>query len=179
MARILKLIETEIEALIAEEYRDIGILNEAMRYMINYGDKIHHAKEDLMFDRLREVSPQTSEMVDAIAAEHEDIIRKGSDFHELIKAVEDGDFVLRDEIVRKGSEYVQMLYAHMRKEEEDILSRARELLSADDFDDVNREFDSSEDPLFGEMIQKQYSDLYNHILRYYGDDLRHPPHEVV
>ena len=178
MARILKLIESEIEALVAEEYRDLGILNEAMRYMINYGDKIHHAKEDLMFERLREVAPQTRDVVDAIAAEHADIIKLGSDFHELVKAVDDGDFVLRNEIVQKGSDYVQTLYAHMRKEEEDILSEARDTLSAGDFNDVNRGFDADEDPVFGEQIQKQYSDLYDHILRYYGDDLQHPPHQV-
>ena len=179
MARILKLIESEIDALIAEEYRDLGILNEAMRYMINYGDKIHHAKEDLMFDRLREISPHIRETVDAIEAEHEDIIGKGSDFHELVKAVEDGDFVLREKIVKKGTEYVQTLYAHMRKEEEDVLGEAREVLSGDDFDKVNRGFDADEDPVFGEQINKEYTDLYNHILRHYGNDLRHPPHQVV
>ena len=49
MARILKLIESEIEALVAEEPRDLEVLDDSLRYLINYADKIHHAKEDIIF----------------------------------------------------------------------------------------------------------------------------------
>ena len=179
MARILRLINSEIEALIAEEPRNLEILDDAMRYIINYADKIHHAKEDIMFRRLQEVAPDTRELIEDILAEHQEIFKKGTEFHELVQAVEFGDFVLRDEIVSKGTDYVQTLYAHMSKEEENLLKKAREVLTEDDFTELNLDYGPDTDPLFGEKIQKEYEDLYTYVLDQYGDDWRHPAHRVV
>lgn len=179
MARILKLINSEIEALIAEEPRDLEILDDAMRYMINYADKIHHAKEDIMLRRLQEAAPDTLELIEDIFEEHQQIFRKGTEFQELVQAVEYGDFVLRDEIVARGTDYVRTLYAHMSKEEEVLLKRAREVLTDNDFAELGIDYGPDTDPLFGEKIQKEYKDLYTYILDQYGDDWRHPAHRVV
>ncbi|MDJ0956639.1 MAG: hemerythrin domain-containing protein [Arenicellales bacterium] len=179
MARILKLINSEIEALAAEEPRNLEILDDAMRYMINFADKIHHAKEDIMLSRLREVAPETREMIEDIFAEHQEIFKKGTEFQELVRAVEFGDFVLRDKIVAKGTDYVNTLYAHMSKEEENLLKRAREVLTDEDFAELDLNHGPEVDPLFGEKIQKEYKDLYTYIVDQYGDDWRHPAHRVV
>ena len=179
MARILKLINSEIEALAAEEPRNLEILDDAIRYMINFADKIHHAKEDIMFNRLMEAAPDTREMIEDILAEHQQIYKKGTEFQELVRAVEFGDFVLRDEIVAKGTDYVNTLYAHMSKEEENVLKRAREVLTDEDFADLDLHHGPNADPLFGEEIQKEYKDLYTYIVDQYGDDWRHPAHRVV
>ena len=179
MARILKLINSEIEALAAEEPRNLEILDDAMRYMINFADKIHHAKEDIMLGRLIEVAPDTREMIEDIFAEHQQIFNKGTEFQELVQAVEFGDFVLREKIVDKGTDYVNTLYAHMSKEEENLLKKAREVLTDEDFTELDLEHGSDTDPLFGEKIQKEYKDLYTYIVDQYGDDWRHPAHRVV
>ena len=179
MARILKLINSEIEALVAEEPRDLEILDDAMRYMINFADKIHHTKEDIMLRRLMEVAPDTRELIEDIFEEHQQIFKKGTEFQELVQAVEIGDFVLRNEIVAKGTDYVQTLYGHMRKEEENLLKKAREVLTDKDFAELDLERDHNTDPLFGEKIQKEFKDLYNYIVDQYGDDWRHPAHRVV
>lgn len=179
MARILKLINSEIDALIAEEPRDLEILDDAMRYMISYADKIHHVKEDVMFRRLVEVAPETQELVDDIANEHESIVNKGAAFYELVRAVEVGDFVLRKDIIAKGHDYVQTLYKHMSKEENDILKKAQAVFSPAEFADLESNHGAHEDPLFSKRIQTEFEDLYNHILDQYGQDWLHPAHELV
>lgn len=179
MARILKLIESEIDALVAEEPRDLEILDGALRYLINFADRIHHAKEDIMFARLKSVDPDTRELVEEIASEHQTIYEKGSEFHRLVQAAESGDFVLRKEIVEKGTDYLQTLFAHMRREEEDLLKRARESLSESDLAGAVDQGEGGGDPLFGERVHKEYKDLYDHIVRQYGEDFRHPAHQVV
>jgi len=179
MARLLKLIESEIEALAAAEPRNLEVLDDTLRYMLNYADKIHHAKEDLMFRRLREVAPDTGDLVDDIIREHEELAEKGAIFYDLVQAAEYGDFVLREKIVASGTDYVRTLYAHMNTEEDKLLKRAREALSDADAIDLNLGSDMDEDPLFGREVLKEYQDLYNHILHQYGDDWLHPAHRVV
>ena len=179
MARILKLINSEIEALAAEEPRNLEILDDAIRYMINFADKVHHAKEDIMFGCLMEAAPDTREMIEDILEEHQQIYKKGTEFQELVQAVEFGDFVLRDKIVAKGTDYVNTLYAHMSKEEENLLKKAKEVLTDEDFSELDLHHDPNADPIFGEKIQKEYRDLYTYIVDQYGDDWRHPAHRVV
>ena len=179
MARILKLIASEIDAFVAEEPRDLDVLDDAMRYMISYADKLHHPKEDIMFRRLQEVAPQTRDLVEDILREHQIIARKGSEFHELVQAVEYGDFVLRKEIIAKGEDYVRTLFAHMGKEEEQLLKTARQLLSSENHADLEIEADELVDPLFAEEVQQEFKTLYDHIVHQYGDDLQDPAHSLV
>lgn len=179
MARILKLIESEIDALVAEEPRDLEVLDDSLRYLINYADKIHHAKEDIIFHRLQQLDPGSSELIENIFSEHLELFRKGTEFQTLVQAVEVGDFVLRDQIVATGSDYVRTLYSHMKKEEENLLEKAREILSDEDFANLDLDHVAATDPLFGEEIQKEYRELYDYIVDQYGDDWRHPAHRVV
>ena len=67
----------------------------------------------------------------------------------------------------------------MRKEEENLLTRAKVVLSDSDLRDIEQEGVAGEDPLFGEKIQKEYKELYNYILNQYGDDWLHPAHRLV
>ena len=179
MARILKLIESEIDALIAEEPRDLEVLDDSLRYLINYADKIHHAKEDIIFQRLATVDPDIKELIEDIFSEHQELFEKGREFQNLVQAAEVGDFVLRDEIVEKGKIYVSTLYSHMSKEEEHLLERARGTLSEEDFASLDLDNVSAADPVFGEDVQKEYRELYNHIVQQYGDDWQHPAHQLV
>jgi len=179
MARILKLIDSEIDALVAEEPRDLDVLDDAMRYMINYVDKLHHPKEDIMFHRLQEVAPRTRDLVEEIFSEHQVIAKLGSEFHELVQAVEYGDFVLRKEIIARGRDYVRTLYAHMSKEEEHLLKTAKQVLSSEIHADLEIEADALVDPLFATEVQQEFKALYDHILNQYGDDWRHPVHRLV
>lgn len=179
IARLLKLVESEIDALVAEEPRNLEVLDDTLRYMINFGDKIHHVKEDLIFRRLKEAAPDMAVLIDDILREHEVLAEKGARFYDLIQAVEYGDFVLRDKIVAAGKDYVGTLYAHMSREEEDILKRAGEVLSEQDAIDLGLDSDKDEDPLFGAEVLKEYQVLYDYILDQYGEDWLHPAHRIV
>ena len=179
MARILKLIESEIEALVAEEPRDLEVLDDSLRYLINYADKIHHAKEDIIFERLQQVDPDSRQLIESITSEHQELFTKGLEFQNLVQAAEVGDFVRRDEIVEKGTVYVRTLYTHMSTEEEQLLERARNMLTEKDFASLDLDNVGAADPVFGEDVQKEYRELYNHIVQQYGDDWRHPAHQLV
>lgn len=52
VSKVLDLIEAEVGRARDEQAPDLELLEDAMRYMVNYSDLIHHPKEDSMFARL-------------------------------------------------------------------------------------------------------------------------------
>lgn len=160
ISKVLDLIEKEVDKARNEEAPDLDLLEDAMRYMINYPDLIHHPKEDSMFERLVRNEPDVSKQVEALRQEHLALAQLSGAFLEIIKAAESGEFVLRDELVKRGTEYVEMLRAHMNTEEGDLLKRARGSLSETDLEEIDSEYSSVRDPLMEESLKQEYEALY-------------------
>lgn len=179
MARVLKLIVSEIDAMASEEPRELILLDDAMRYMINYVDEIHHPKEDLIFNRMRILEVDQSEHIEDILDEHQALFTLGSQFQELVQAAEYGDFVLRQNLVEQGRAYVNSMYSHMRKEEDEVFQKAKQILSDEELAALDREVEHMIDPVFGEYVQQEYKALYDYVLDQYGEDWRDPAHRVT
>ena len=62
MAVILDLLEGVVQQASAGKDPDFELVGEIMRYMTVYPDAVHHPKEDVIYDRLREERPD----IDAI-----------------------------------------------------------------------------------------------------------------
>lgn len=159
-AKVLDLIEQEVEHARNEQMPDLELLEDAMRYMVNYSDLIHHPKEDAMFARLIRTVPEAADRVEALRQEHLTLASLSSAFLDIIKAAESGEFVLRDEVIRRGSEYVETLRAHINTEESDLLKLAKQYLTDQDLEEINSEYASSRDPLMEDSLQQQYAAIY-------------------
>jgi len=165
VAKILDLIETEIDRARKEQMPDLDLLEDAMRYMVNYPDLIHHPKEDAMFARLIRNEPDAADRVEALRQEHLNLAALSSSFLDIIKAAESGEFVLRDEVVKRGTEYVSALRAHMDKEESDLLKLARSALSDEDLEEISAEYASTREPLMEDSLEQEYGALYRSLFR--------------
>jgi len=160
IAKILDLIEQELGRARDEQMPDLELLEDTMRYMVNYPDLVHHPKEDAMFARLLNQEPGAADRVEALRREHRTLASLSDAFLDIVKAAESGELVQRDELIRRGTEYVETLRAHMDTEESDLLRRARAALSDADLEVVNRDYASMRDPLMEESLQQQYAALY-------------------
>ena len=160
VSKVLDLIENEINRARAEEMPNLDLLEDAMRYMVNYPDLIHHPKEDSMFARLLQKEPDVSEKVEALRREHVELAALSQAFLEIVRAAETGEFVLRDELIKRGNTYVKTLRAHMDTEESDLLKRARESLSKRDLEEIGREYSDARDPLMEQSLSEEYKALY-------------------
>lgn len=160
MSRILDLIEREVDRARAEQTPDLELLEDAMRYMTNYSDMVHHPKEDSMFAKLIQKEPGVAGEVDVLSEEHETLARLSSEFLEIVKAAEYSDFVLREDVIKRGSEYVETLRSHMDAEEVGLLKRARASLTSEDLEEINAEYAASHDPLMAESLKAEYAALY-------------------
>ncbi|MGA8260600.1 MAG: hemerythrin domain-containing protein [Arenicellales bacterium] len=163
-ARVLDLIEKEIEQARREQMPDLDLVQDAMRYLTNYSDLVHHRMEDSMFARLLEKEPSVAREVEVLKQEHEHLAKMGADFLEIVKAAQSGEFISRDEVVKRGSEYVGALRSHMDAEEVGLLKRAKASLSDADLEDIGAQYASTRDPLMEESLKEQYGTLYRSLM---------------
>lgn len=159
-ARILDLVEAEVDRARSEEMPDLDLLEDAMRYLINYLDLVHHPVEDSMFAKLVQNEPGAADEVEVLRQEHQTLARLGSEFLEIVKAAEHGDFVLREDMVKRGTEYAETLRSHMDAEEVGPLKRARASLTSEDLDEVKAAYASAHDPLMMDSLKAEYAALY-------------------
>lgn len=164
MFRLLDAIEIELDRLTANEVPDLKVLEHSMRYMINYPDVTHHPREDALFERLRARDPATAPLVDEVIGEHQNLIRRGREFYEMICAAENFDVVERDAFITAGTEYVHLMRAHMNTEEGSLIKEAAAQLTADDLAAASAEVESKRDPLFGEWVDEEYQMLYEYVI---------------
>lgn len=164
LARLLNLVDAEIDTARQDGMPDFLMLEHVMRYMINYLDQVHHNKEDAMFRRVVSLDPEAESAVDDLTVEHEKLKTTGCELYELVCAAQNADFVRREDVISRGADYVRTLRAHMNKEEGDLLKRARRLLTEQDLREVDAEVESIHDPLFGDTVEKEYQSLYAYIM---------------
>lgn len=160
ISKILNLIEREIDRARDEKMPNLELLEDAMRYMVNYPDLVHHRMEDSMFARLARNEPEVSDQVEALRREHVTLGELGGAFLDIVKAAQSGEFIGRKEVIDRGTEYVKTLRTHMNTEEAGLLKRAEAALSEQDLSEIQEEYASIRDPLMEKSLQDQYSVLY-------------------
>lgn len=165
VARLLTILERQIEILNEAGAPDYSLMVEIMQYMTHYPDQYHHPKEDLMFDRLAARAGATAPVLKELSEEHEILAEKSGRFLESLQGVLEGGILPRELVVGQGREYVQILMQHMSKEEAQIFIRAEQVLTDADWAAIDRAMKPREDPWFGKNVETRYRERREQILR--------------
>ena len=112
--------------------RMIGIIDE----LREAGERTHHPREDVAFDRLALRCPELALPLARLKQEHRVIARAGEALRELLSEALDGAVLQRSEIEVAAAMYLIYYGNHIAHEEEDILHRAAESLTAEDWQAV-------------------------------------------
>lgn len=160
-----------LDAFEAGESADFALLEEIMRYATGYPDTHHHPVEDIVFDRLKQCEPAMADELDAVLAEHEDIIALGRRFLDAVEAVEEEAMVSRAELLRLGRDYLTRLNRHMDAEEARLFPAATASLTESDWEQIRARIQDREDPLFGASRERAYSRLWQLIQSHRPDGL--------
>jgi hemerythrin-like domain-containing protein len=163
LARILRLGERELAALERGDSTDLDLLEDIMRYVTGYPDAHHHPTEDVVFERLKRRVPETAAEIDAIVAEHEEIIAKGRSFLDALEAAQDDAMMRRDELVRRGNGYFAALRRHMDTEEGRLFPSAARNLTPADWRAIEGRVEAAPDPLFGPQFDERFRHLRERI----------------
>ena len=164
MARILSIMEQEINRIGEEGDFNCALVIDCMRYMVEYADVVHHPKEDAMMQCISQKSALLEALVGEIEMQHKSIRKSSTDFYDLVKGVESKEMVSKDTISELGLKYIQMQRAHMRLENEHLLSKVRALLLHEDYLKINKEYENYRDPQLSENFETEYSALYHSLV---------------
>ncbi len=135
-----------------------------MYYMVQYPDRFHHPKEDLIFTQLLKRYPEARADVNDLLQEHIAIGLAGQSFDKLLRISHIDSVEVREQLAAAGFAYIWVLREHMLKEEKKMFPLAMEVLTKEDWKVIDEEIDAIEDPLFGEMIAEDYQRLYQFIV---------------
>ncbi len=159
MAIVLDLLERLVDEMEAGKDPDFELFDEIMRYMTVYPDAVHHPKEDVVYEQLREKRPDLSEGLDDVPGDHRDIARLGSLLRDEVEAINAGAAVLRDTMIEDTTAYIERLRGHMQWEEDDLFARIDKMLDAEPHQVDVSEWQHIKDPVFELEIEAGFRRL--------------------
>jgi len=166
LAALLQCLDGIMQDVAAERAEpDFELYYTVISYLENFLFRYHHPKEDqILFPRLRARFSEAEELTRDLEQQHErgdvllDGIRNSLEMYER-----HGGDEQRVDFERAVHAYHQYEWEHMRREEVELLPLAREHLSEEDWQEINREFASNADPLFGEETKEEFRRLFREI----------------
>jgi hemerythrin-like domain-containing protein len=133
---LLGRLRTELDLFHRGERPDYDRMSEIVTYLREYGDAVHHPREGVAFARLAQRCPDMALPLARLEQEHRVIAQAGQKLLEQIEAVLGGAFLPRGELETSLATYLVYYGNHIATEEEDVLTRAAQHLSVDDWEAV-------------------------------------------
>jgi len=164
LAKLLELIESEMLAIEVGKTPAYHLMQDIMRYMVQYSDRFHHPKEDMVFAQLLKHEPGVRAEVEELIEEHVLIRLAGQEFHNFLRASRVDSVDVREQLGTSGFAYIRALREHMSKEEKTLFPAAVAALTKEEWQVIDEAVDSIDDPLFDDMTAGDYHRLYSLII---------------
>ena len=161
--RLLDLLEKQVAVFHAGERPDYELMLDIMSYLRHYPDRFHHPREDAVFARLGARDAGLRAQINRLTQEHRVLATAGEALLERLNEAIDEQVVTREAIEAAAATYLVYYRAHLAAEEKDILPRAAELLTREDWAAVAAAAPAGRDPLFGEEAEERYRELRRQI----------------
>jgi branched-chain amino acid transport system ATP-binding protein len=161
--RLATTIDHVAEEIEGGERVDPAFFNSVFDYIEQFVDRSHHPKEDdFLFRLLRLRSLKAAAILDPLQEDHREGPHKLQTLRTCVAqaasgALEPGELAV---LLRA---YTAGLKSHIRTEEKLAMPLAREVLTADDWAEIDHAFLDNDDPLFGEKAKAEFRELYHRI----------------
>jgi hemerythrin-like domain-containing protein len=158
---LIEIAREQQELLASGGEADFKILEELLQYLTEYPEDYHHPREDILFARLREIDPESGVMLDSLLSGHEEIHNASSHLYYTVMRANSGENIRRKRLADSLDRFVQGYEKHIHDEDEIIFARALEVMTDQDWADVEGGMEHIEDPLFGKRVRRRYRHLAN------------------
>lgn len=143
---------------------DFGLMKALVAYIEQFPDRLHHPKEDqYLFPALRARDPAAAAALDALEQQHRDGPTVIGTVQHALRDYE-ADPAKLDAFAKAVDAYADFQWAHMSKEEEEILPLAEKALQPDDWAPIDAAFASNNDPMVGIDRQKEFRELFRKVV---------------
>lgn len=162
-ASLLDLLEKQVSTFHRGEQPDYGLMATIIHYMRNYGDCVHHPREDVAYALLVERDPGTRIIISRLLQEHRVIATVGAELLNRLREAESDVVTSRAALEAAAAMYLVYYRNHLSTEEKQVMPRAARFLTEADWAEVAATDPASADPLFGANVQKRFATLRKQI----------------
>ena len=139
------------------------LMQDIVRYLHDYPDKVHHPTEDLLFDKLIRREPDAQKDVARLRRDHKKLNGNTADILHLLDDAAAQPTPEAAEAVRISLEtYIGRLRRHMSFEESRMFPAAVQCLANRDWQAIESRLNAVQDPLFGSAVGQDYRVLYEY-----------------
>lgn len=162
-ARLLDLLEEQVAAFQRGEHPNYELMATIVYYMRNFGDRVHHPREDVAFARLVERDQGAQLVINRLLQEHRVIAMVGEELLNRLNEAEGDILAPRAALEAASATYLVYYRNHLSTEERYVMPRAARLLTQEDWATVAAAVPVSPDPLFGNNVQERFKALRKQI----------------
>jgi hemerythrin-like domain-containing protein len=162
--QLLDLLEKQVAVFHRGERVNYELMRDILYYLRQVPDRFHHPREDVAFARLVERAPGMQLPINRLLQEHRVIAVAGDELLMRLNEVDQGGLIARATVEAAAATYLVYYRHHLATEEMEVLPRASQLLTQDDWVAVAAAAPTSPDPLFGDDGKAGYQELRRQML---------------
>jgi hemerythrin-like domain-containing protein len=134
--RLLDQLEKQVSVFQRADRPDYDLMLDIIRYLRDFPDQLHHPREDAAFARLAQKYPGMELAFARLHQEHRVIANAGQALLEVLEAAVGGAMVSRSDVESAAATYLAYYRNHIHVEEKEVLCRAAESLTSEDWADI-------------------------------------------
>ncbi|NOR81733.1 MAG: hypothetical protein GQ529_13020, partial [Methyloprofundus sp.] len=165
IAKLLKVMEEQLEILEEGDNPDHGLLQSMLAYLSGYPDQCHHPKEDLLFRKLIRRNPEAAGGLNNLMEEHKELERLTEHLAGFVRKMPEQPGASLDPLKSTMRHYIDYYYNHMSMEEKHFFPTALQLLSPNDWAEIDFSVFDQIDPIFDGAAEERFSKLHDEITR--------------
>ena len=162
-SKLLVFLEHQLNLLENFEKSDLTTMLEAIEYMKNYPDLVHHPLENIVFKYYLDHYDKDNKDLQALLVEHEEMPVLTDDLLGILECILADVPQERKVLCDSLAAYIAAQKEHMNNEEASIYPMLSSTLNEQDWNNIDSELTDVEDPLFGRQVAKSYQRLSKHI----------------
>jgi len=157
-------LEKQVAVFHGGERVNYELMRDILHYLRHFPDRFHHPREDAAFARLVERTPGMQLPINRLLQEHRVIAAVGEELLMRLNEADQGGVIARATVEAAAATYLVYYRHHLATEEREVLPRAAQLLTQDDWAAVAAAVPASPDPLFGDDGKAGYQELRRQML---------------
>lgn len=164
MRRVLRVLERQLEAAQRCEQPDYTLLRRSVEYLSGLPARMHHAREDRLFERLAACDPCISQDLRILSEQHQELAQLEEDLLEMVAVAAQSGQVGLPRLLEFGRRYLWVQKSHAKQEEAAVFPRATALLGPSDWKLLDKPLQDEGHPAMDAESQSQVLTLYRRLM---------------
>jgi hemerythrin-like domain-containing protein len=152
--QLLELLRKQVDVFHRGKRPNYELMLDIISYLRDYSDQFHHPREDVAFARLAKCCPDMELALARLGQEHRVIAHAGKTLMRLLNEILADAIVQRAELEVAAATYLVYYGNHIAKEEEDVLARAAQALTPEDWEAVRTAVPNADEERYREFRRR-------------------------